>query len=332
MASNQVPPNPIQHYQKAVEILTTNIAALRQSMERPDMSPDEKKATQKQENDYQNKLIFYQTLLNNMNPQIAANKLQQRMLAQASAASTPSTPSMIDGSAPGVSSAPGSPSPYATQPHNAAAFSAAQLRNAAQQQVMTKMGLTGTPTSPQTGVTSSPRPLMSAAPNAVLQSAKPGMLPANAANNMFSFPAMAMPPTSGNNTITKPVSMSSLDMDGNVRVLAKRKIQELVGQIDPNERLEPEVEDILLEIADEFIESVTSFACRLAKHRKSDTLEVKDLQLHLERNWNIRIPGFASDDIRPLRKPVIPQSHQSKVQAVNLAKSQTSSTSGIRKD
>ncbi|OAD75133.1 hypothetical protein PHYBLDRAFT_111198 [Phycomyces blakesleeanus NRRL 1555(-)] len=78
-------------------------------------------------------------------------------------------------------------------------------------------------------------------------------------------------------------------MDSGTRVLAKRKIQELVGQIDPDERLEPEVEDILLEIADEFIESVTSFACRLAKHRKTDTLEVKDLQLHLGRSRRIKI-------------------------------------------
>ncbi|KAJ6531317.1 transcription initiation factor TFIID subunit A-domain-containing protein [Mycena capillaripes] len=78
----------------------------------------------------------------------------------------------------------------------------------------------------------------------------------------------------------------------------RRTIHDLVASVDPNVKIEPEVEDLLLSIADEFIDSVTNFSCRLAKHRGGDTLEVRDLQLHLERNHNIRIPGFASDDTR----------------------------------
>ncbi|KAJ6616279.1 transcription initiation factor TFIID subunit A-domain-containing protein [Mycena sp. CBHHK59/15] len=81
-------------------------------------------------------------------------------------------------------------------------------------------------------------------------------------------------------------------------VSMRRTIHDLVASVDPNVKIEPEVEDLLLSIADEFIDSVTNFACRLAKHRGGDTLEVRDLQLHLERNHNIRIPGFASDDTR----------------------------------
>lgn len=37
----------------------------------------------------------------------------------------------------------------------------------------------------------------------------------------------------------------------------------------------------MLELADEFIDSAIHFACKLAQHRGSDTLEVRDLQLHL---------------------------------------------------
>ncbi|KDQ57396.1 hypothetical protein JAAARDRAFT_78605 [Jaapia argillacea MUCL 33604] len=78
----------------------------------------------------------------------------------------------------------------------------------------------------------------------------------------------------------------------------RRSIQDLVSSIDPNVKIESEVEDLLLDIADEFIDSVTNFGCRLAKHRGGDTLEVRDLQLHLERNHNIRIPGFSTDETR----------------------------------
>ena len=100
---------------------------------------------------------------------------------------------------------------------------------------------------------------------------------------------------------TSSSSLSPGGAAGKNRLLTKRKVQELVSEIDPSEQLEGDVEDLLLEIADEFIESVTSFACRLAKHRKSDRLEVKDIQLHLERNWNLRVPFPGSMPIPPTR-------------------------------
>ncbi|CAA0811696.1 Transcription initiation factor TFIID subunit 12 [Striga hermonthica] len=98
---------------------------------------------------------------------------------------------------------------------------------------------------------------------------------------------------------SQPSKTMSVDTDeSSNRIVSKRSIQEIVNQIDPFEKLDPEVEDILVDFAEDFVESITTFGCSLAKHRKSTSLEAKDIMLHLERNWNITLPGFGGDEIK----------------------------------
>ena len=51
--------------------------------------------------------------------------------------------------------------------------------------------------------------------------------------------------------------------------------------MDPNEQLDEEVEELLLQIADDFIESTVNASCQLAKHRQAQSLDVTDVQMHL---------------------------------------------------
>ena len=114
-----------------------------------------------------------------------------------------------------------------------------------------------------------------------------------------------------------------LAQDGDARLLSKRKLQDLVKSIDPDERLEPDVEELLMEVADEFIDSVLQQSCKIARHRKGQMLEVRDVQLHLERNWNIRIPGYSSEELRSVKKYNPTPAHAAKVGAVNQSKAMT---------
>jgi transcription initiation factor TFIID subunit 12 len=114
-----------------------------------------------------------------------------------------------------------------------------------------------------------------------------------------------------------------LAQDGDARLLSKRKLQDLVKSIDPDERLEPDVEELLMEVADEFIDSVLQQSCKIARHRKGQMLEVRDVQLHLERNWNIRIPGYSSEEVRGVKKYNPTPAHAAKVGAVNQSKAMT---------
>ncbi|KAI9796278.1 MAG: Transcription initiation factor TFIID subunit 12 [Candelina submexicana] len=137
--------------------------------------------------------------------------------------------------------------------------------------------------------------------------------PSNGAGGMMGQPAIQRHP------------QYVLEGEGD-RVLSKKKLDELVRQVTGGgeglggEGLTAEVEEAVLQVADDFVDQVITSACRLAKLRQSSTLESRDIQLILERNYNIRVPGYASDEIRTVKKfqPAPGWSH--KMQAINAAK------------
>lgn len=65
------------------------------------------------------------------------------------------------------------------------------------------------------------------------------------------------------------------------QILTKNRLQDLVKEIDPCEQLDDEVEDLLLQMVDDFVTSTVSSACVFAKHRNASTVEAKDVQLYL---------------------------------------------------
>ncbi|KAI9372807.1 transcription initiation factor TFIID subunit A-domain-containing protein [Aspergillus egyptiacus] len=107
------------------------------------------------------------------------------------------------------------------------------------------------------------------------------------------------------------------------RVLSKKMLDILVRQVTgggEGEGLTPDAEEFILQMADDFVDDVVTAACRLAKLRHSSTLEIRDIQLVLERNYNMRISGFSTDDLRTVKKPQPTQGWTQKMSAIQAAK------------
>ena len=68
------------------------------------------------------------------------------------------------------------------------------------------------------------------------------------------------------------------------------------------------------------MDELVSSACKLAKLRGSTSLEVRDIQIVLERQYNIRIPGISTDEIRTVRRPQPAPGWAHKMSAVQAAK------------
>ncbi|CDW52667.1 DUF791 and TFIID 20kDa domain containing protein [Trichuris trichiura] len=96
-------------------------------------------------------------------------------------------------------------------------------------------------------------------------------------------------------------------------ILLSERLDQLLRQIDEHASLDEEVKQVLLNYAEEYAETLLTKACLVSRHRKSKVLETKDLQIVLERCYNVWIPGLGSDDLKPQKKASATEAHKQRV-------------------
>jgi transcription initiation factor TFIID subunit 12 len=104
-------------------------------------------------------------------------------------------------------------------------------------------------------------------------------------------------------------------MEDKNHVISKSELQRLANDV----QLDDQVVEFLQEHAETFVDSVTEFACMLAKHRNSNTLESCDIQLALEQLWGLRVP-FIGQSVPTLKKPSVVPAHIYRMQVIDSEK------------
>ncbi|CBY19122.1 unnamed protein product [Oikopleura dioica] len=85
------------------------------------------------------------------------------------------------------------------------------------------------------------------------------------------------------------------------KLMPKSKMQALARDIEPNSILEDDVMELLHRLAEDFVENVVSGSCALAKHRRCTTLDVQDVKMYLNQQWDLQVPGFTIEDSKHRR-------------------------------
>eukprot|EP01121_Diplochlamys_sp_Union-15-3_P019685 TRINITY_DN7483_c0_g1_i3.p1 TRINITY_DN7483_c0_g1~~TRINITY_DN7483_c0_g1_i3.p1 ORF type:complete len:204 (+),score=33.99 TRINITY_DN7483_c0_g1_i3:48-659(+) len=105
------------------------------------------------------------------------------------------------------------------------------------------------------------------------------------------------------------------------QIITAQKLQALCKQIDQYKQLDNEAVEVLMRVADEFLDQVTNNSCSLARHRGSKTLEVKDIKLCLERDFGIKIPGYDDSNKPPnAQRTSNDDIHQKRLSLIRRAK------------
>jgi len=107
------------------------------------------------------------------------------------------------------------------------------------------------------------------------------------------------------------------------------RIADLVKSIDPNYGIDPDAEEQVLQLADDFLDKVTKQAIRLAQHRGSKTLDVRDLQIVLAKNFGIVVPGLGLPAVRPIKGASVASKSSSSSGSKSSSTKRNSSTASM---
>ncbi|KAK4871829.1 hypothetical protein RN001_015953 [Aquatica leii] len=103
------------------------------------------------------------------------------------------------------------------------------------------------------------------------------------------------------------------------QILTKPRLNDLVRDTDPTLILEEDIEEALLVYTDDFVTRILDGAAAIAKHRHVHTIEVKDVQQFLTRNYGIWAPGFGTDELRPYKRSLTAESHKQRLALIRKA-------------
>lgn len=132
--------------------------------------------------------------------------------------------------------------------------------------------------------------------------------------NVQQVPAQPIPVPTVNQVKSMVNSInSSAEANQSQQVLSKLRLQDLIRETDPTLNLEDEVEEIILNYVDEFVDRVLNGAALIAKNRHVNAIEVKDVQQFLSRNYDMWTPGFGTDELRPYKRSFTTESHKQRL-------------------
>ena len=88
--------------------------------------------------------------------------------------------------------------------------------------------------------------------------------------------------------------------------VSREMLEKMIKECAPGETFDEDVKTALLQLADDFVEEVAMQSHKLAKLRNADVIDVKDVALHLEREWDIVVPGTSGEELKPYKRPQKP--------------------------